>query len=118
MIIAHPENWYVRTHANLRKTKAYHIIEGEMLMVFFDRNGRLLSSAVLSKECPVVRIEKGVFLFLWVLSGTCIFQEIALGPFERDSDTVFADFAPAVEDVENVQNYVSKVLELVNYGNK
>jgi len=111
MVIAHPKDWYVRPHANLAKTKAYHIIKGSMLFVGFDNNQNELFRFTLDEANPIFRLQKGVFIFIWVLSDVCIFHEIAIGPFERDIDTVFADWAPSVDNLASIQEYIRKAIK-------
>ena len=89
MIIAHPKGWNVKPHANKRKSKAYHIIRGEMLIKGLDENRKQLFEIKLSSKYPVFRIEKNIYLELIPLTEIVIFHEIALGPFERELDTVF-----------------------------
>jgi cupin fold WbuC family metalloprotein len=112
MIIAHPRDWYVRPHANLLKTKAYHAIKGRMLFVGFDEEQTELFRFILDPEVsPVFRLEKGVFIFLWALSDVCIFHEVAIGPFERGRDTVFASWTPTTEGLDARNKYIEKVVK-------
>jgi cupin fold WbuC family metalloprotein len=111
MVIAHPRDWYVRPHANLAKTKAYHIIRGSMLFVGFDNDQNELFRFTLDEVNPVFRLQKGVFIFIWALSDVCIFHEVAIGPFEREKDTVFASWAPTTEDFDAKDEYIEEVIK-------
>lgn len=112
MVIAHPRGLYIRPHANPNKSKAYHAIYGAMRIVGMDSFGIKIFDIVLSKDnVSILRIEKKVFLLLLPITDVCIFHEIALGPFERDKDTIFADFAPSGSDEKDVELFIKKYTE-------
>lgn len=93
MIIAHPRGAKIRAHANMAKSKAYHILRGEMLVGGYDGAGEELFRLRLSEEhTRAFRIPRGVFLVLAPLSEAVVFHEIALGPFVRERDSVWSDF--------------------------
>jgi cupin fold WbuC family metalloprotein len=111
MIIAHPKGWYVRPHANLRKSKSYHILKGEMLMVGFDQDKKELFRFLLNDKNPICRIKKGVYLFLWPVSDICIFEEVTIGPFERSKDTYFAEWAPVSHDKNGLKFFINSIIK-------
>jgi len=99
MLIAHPKGLYVRPHANLTKSKAYHLVKGEIFVALLNEKGEVFHRLLLSaSENQIFRLERGAFLFLWPISEVAVFHEIAIGPFLREKDTVFADFSPKPDD--------------------
>lgn len=99
MVIAHPKGIYVRPHANPNKPKTYQIIDGSMIVIGLDRNRKIIFDFEFSREqTQLFRVEKNIYLFLWPITDVCVFHEIALGPFMRNSDTVFAPWSPEFKD--------------------
>ena len=110
MVIAHPKGRYVRVHANLSKSKSYHIIEGKLLLVGFNASQKELFRCLLNSQNPICRLSKGVYLFVWPISDVAIFEEVAIGPFQRERDTIFAPWSPDTEDKEGYERFVKKVV--------
>lgn len=112
MVIAHPRGIYIRPHANPKKSKAYHAIEGAMRIIGIDNDGSKIFDVLLGKEnVSILRIQKGVFLLLLPITDVCVFHEIALGPFCREEDTVFADFAPDGSNEHEIKVFIKKYTE-------
>ncbi len=96
MIISHYKGNYIRPHANFQKAKTYQILNGSVLMIFLDENANEINRITLDeKESKICRVEKGTFILLIPLTTIVTFHEIALGPFLRDKDTIFADWSPS-----------------------
>lgn len=93
MIIAHPKCAKIRPHANLAKSKTYHLLHGSMLVGGYDKHGNELFRICLSEEnIKIFRIHRGIFLVLIPLSEAVVFHEITFGKFIRERDSIFADF--------------------------
>jgi cupin fold WbuC family metalloprotein len=112
MIILQHKETYVRPHKHLTKTETYQLIEGEHLVVVFDEQGIVIDSCNMSLEDNFLyRFEKNQFHMSIPISDFVIFHESKIGPFIREGDSVFADWAPITEDVEEVRKFTSKLIE-------
>jgi len=108
MIIVHHKDQYIRPHANIFNSKAYHHIDGEMLMVALDENRNEIFRTILNNQNRVVRIDKGIYLYLKILSDTVIFHEIAIGPYTQ-STTKYPKWAPESSDEKSIQAFQKEI---------
>tara|TARA_B100001964_G_C14000453_1_gene494749 strand:- start:456 stop:809 length:354 start_codon:yes stop_codon:yes gene_type:complete len=112
MIILQHKGTYVRPHMHLAKTETYQLIEGEHLVVVFDEKGNVIDSCNMSLEDNFLyRFEKNQFHTSIPKSDFVIFHESKIGPFIREGDSIFADWAPVTEDVEEVKKFTNKLVE-------
>lgn len=108
MLIAHFRGNYIKPHKNPYKSKAYHILKGEMRIVGLDDGGNSKFDIVLSMNGEVVcRIDKGIYLLLLPVSEVVVFHEIALGPFVV-GEQVYAPYAPEVGDKVGIAEFIDK----------
>lgn len=109
MINVYPQAMYVRPHAHPFKTETKIIIEGELLVVFFDQSGEIMDRFVMGKNgIFTVRIDKGVIHTNIPLTNT-VFHEIISGPFIGKDDSVFPEWAPEAENQDDVQVIMNKM---------
>ena len=111
MIICHPALKYIRPHSNPNNSKAYHHIDGEMLMVGLDKNKKIIFKDTLSENNKIIRIEKDIFLFLYIKKDCCVFHEIVIGPFIRNRNTIFATWAPEENDTNKINMFIKEFIE-------
>ncbi len=114
MFIAQKKHKYVRPHKHIEKSESFHIIAGKLIILLFDCNGKITSSIILDaelKESLFVRIERDVFHMPIALTNV-VFHEVSNGPFIKE-ECVFASWAPEVDDKDECNIYIDKILGCV-----
>jgi cupin fold WbuC family metalloprotein len=95
MLIAHCNGVYIRPHINELSAKSFLVLEGKMMVFFFDDSGGISDRYCLGSQQSgadfMLRIQDPVFHTIVVMSKTVIFLETILGPHQR---TRYASFAP------------------------
>lgn len=116
MIIALSSSTYIRPHKHRDKSESFHMIQGEVDVVFFDDFGAIMDVVELgspgSGKCFYYRMSKPFFHTVLVRSGQAVFHETTNGPFVAE-ETMMADWAPADDDKEAVQAFQSALLTSV-----
>ena len=112
MIIVHYKNNYVRPHMHPNKTESFHIIEGELTVVLFDDNGKIISKVEMGpynsgKSFCYRSIEKQWHTVI-PRTDIVVFHETTDGPFSTDG-TIQAPWAPADTDQDNGNEYFRKL---------
>jgi len=102
IVLERKGNWH-RSHRHPAKGESYHIIEGKLAAITFDDGGTVKSACVMELH--------GSFMY-WMEANTChtliprsdlvIYYESKPGPFGRDSNLIFPDWAPDDEQVADV----------------
>ena len=89
MMIFHKKNHLVRPHKHLSTDESYLIIKGKMKVVFFNNNGKVEKTVLLSSDLKsnpfYIQIPKNTFHNQIFLKDT-IFLEIKNGPFRKKND--------------------------------
>lgn len=107
MIIAQGKEVYVKPHKHIGKSESFHLIEGELLLVFFSDAGDVEESVLLSVKPggnSGCRIAEERYHGVIPLSHWVVFREITNGPFQRD-DCIFAPWAVDETNVKDVEKY-------------
>lgn len=108
MLIVQLKGAYIRPHKQLGKSKSFHMIEGDVAVVFFDDSGEVARTAELSasRENGAVffRFPASVYHSLVPRSDSLVFFEVTTGPF-RQGDTIFAPWAPGYDLHEAASAY-------------
>jgi len=107
MLIVHHKNSYIKPHANMYNSKAYHHIKGEMLIIGLDENQKEIFRTILNKYNKIVRIEKGIFLYMRILSEIVVFHEIAIGPYTNFT-TIYPEWAPEKNE-KTIQQFIKRI---------
>lgn len=119
MIIVLGESMYVRPHKHLGKSESFHIIEGEVLLVFFTEDGTIEETVTLSSEKGIggmcCRIAEGRFHTVLPLSEWVVFHEVTKGPFVRN-DCEFAPWSPESSSSSEVKKYLFQLKERLYPG--
>ena len=112
MLIAQEAGRYWRPKRHLSKSKSFHIVEGSMLVVIFDDDGKVRGDVVLSPEDQLsVFVSPGTFHTNIALSRVAVHHEVIEGPFARgETDRELAPFAPSEEDAEAAEVYISGLM--------
>jgi len=113
MIIAFRKGSYIRPHRHKEKIESFHIIEGELLVIFFDDNGnpthRIKMSPYNSGETFFYRLSVCAWHMVIPISEYVILHEITNGPFV-EGETEFSTWSPNESDSNEVTDFLSKVL--------
>ena len=105
MVIAMKNNTCVLPHKH-HKSESYHIMDGEMLLVYFSDDGQINNFVKLShQDTFVARVDSDQYHGVIALSEYIIFHETRIGPFHRNSDSVFATWADS-----DTTAYIQRVL--------
>jgi len=92
------------------KSESYHIVEGSMIVYFFDDNGNITRSINMKKAGG-----KGVFLYRlsnneWHMpvptSEWLVYHETYSGPFNKDFDVEFPEWAPLETDRQEISKFL------------
>jgi cupin fold WbuC family metalloprotein len=107
MIIVHEAGTYVRPHKHLGKSESIHLIEGELDLVGFDQEGRIIQVVPMgvyaSGSVFYHRIPED-YIHTLLIKTNIVFHEVTQGPFRRP-DTVFPDWAPEESEQSAVDEF-------------
>ena len=112
MIIVQARGTYVRPHKHLNKSESFHMIEGQLKLVFFEESGKIKDQILLStaggKEVFYYRLSEEWFHTVVPVSEIVVFHEITNGPFKRE-ETIFPTWAPGIADKENTKRFINQL---------
>jgi cupin fold WbuC family metalloprotein len=109
MIIALMQDSYVPPHKHTGKSESFHVIRGELDIVFFDDAGK--ANRIVSLGTPggikpfVYRLSVDLWHSVRVLTEVAVFHETTTGPFVK-GHSQFPPWAPAAADVEGVRRFM------------
>jgi len=107
MIILEYQNVYNRPHKHASKGETYHMIEGTQGLFIFDQNGTVTDACKLDPDGNFMfRVDSDMYHMVMPVSELVIYHEARLGPFKRDTDSIFADWAPDGVDPNAAANYI------------
>lgn len=120
MFIIHKKDYYVRPHKHINKIESIHIIEGQVDIILFDDSGNLTDKIKLGEYKSGLpfyfKIAEPIFHTLIIISPVLVFHETTIGPFDR-SDTIFASWSPLANEIEDCNNYITKLKKISNESN-
>ena len=116
MIIFLKKNSYIRPHIHPnQKSESYHVIKGKMLVYVFTKSGKTIDvikmSSPQNSDNFYYRMNKGYYHMPIAISDYCVYHETFSGPFEKQNDVTYAEFAPP----ENDQYLIKKFLKQINH---
>ncbi len=118
MLIVHTKGAYIRPHKHMNKSESFHAIEGNADIILMDDTGKINEVISIgeyqSGNCFYYRLAAPLFHTLKIKSDFFVFHEITNGPFNRKY-TIFADWAPEENDMENSSNYAPFLFEEINF---
>lgn len=98
-------------HENPDKVEIFIILKGRVLVIEFDNNGNIVDYIILDSE----KGEKGVEIlpktwhsFICMEEGSALY-EIKEGPYVKETDKIFAKWAPE-EGTKEAQKFNKKIL--------
>jgi len=96
MVIVMSRDSYVRPHRHPRiKSESYHLIDGELQVKVFQKDGTLYREFKLNKKTPFIRMKGGWFHQPVPLSEWVTYHEVYEGPFNKEKDVEYATWADA-----------------------
>ncbi len=113
MVVAFHEGAYSRPHRHPHSSASIHIIEGEMDVFVFDREGAVTGKHELgvkgSGKAFCLRNEADCWHMTVPKSEFTVMHEAIAGPFVRETSNIFADWSPAESDTDAVATYMNKL---------
>ena len=99
---------YYRPHKHARKGDTFHLIEGRLGIFGFDIEGNV-TDAVIIGPGEIYRTAVNVFHAILPLTQFVIHHESKPGPFEKENDSIFPEWAPDGSDPKEVEDYVAEL---------
>jgi cupin fold WbuC family metalloprotein len=116
MLNAFEPGTYIRPHKhqNPDKREVFLLMQGRLLMLFFDDTGRVTKSLMLDRDTGNygVEIPAGNWHMAISLATGTIVYEVKDGPYNPDTDKQFAPWAPE-EGSSEAQGYMISLIESV-----
>ena len=113
MVIAFCRESYVRPHRHIDKSESFHVIEGELLVVFFDDRGRVIRRIKMgtpgSGYTFLYRLSRDLWHTVVPLSEFVIIHETAAGPFVKEEADVAA-WSPHESDASGTREFMTRIL--------
>lgn len=113
MVIAFCQDSYVPPHRHQNKTESFHIIEGELQVVFFDNDGSVTSRVYMARDSEnntfLYRLGKNIWHTVVPFTDFVVIHEISTGPFVEGTDE-FAPWAPDASDKKGRVLFISKII--------
>ena len=112
MLIAFWKESYIHPHRHLGKSESFHLIEGELSVVFFDDLGVETDRIELStfdRSKPIYfRSERADWHTVLIESEYAFIHETTAGPYD-DESKLLASWAPREEDSERVHEFLQSL---------
>jgi cupin fold WbuC family metalloprotein len=116
MIIAHHRDTYTHPHRHRNKAESFNMIEGRLLVVFFDDAGKVTAHLVLggpgSQDPSIYRLSISEWHTVVPLTEYAVFHEITSGPF-APGDAELAAWAPSESSSSETAAFKSRLVELL-----
>lgn len=112
MVIAFCQESYVRPHRHVNKSESFHVIEGDLAVVFFDNKGhvtrRIKMSPCGSGRTFLYRLSSSLWHTVMPLSEFVIIHETTTGPFVK-GETEFASWGPEEADADGIRAFLARI---------
>jgi len=112
MVIAFCRETYNRPHRHRNKTESFHVIEGNLLIVFFDDQGKVQRRIKMGPnrdgQTFLYRLSSSLWHTVVPLSEFVIIHETTTGPFIKD-ETEFAAWGPEDGDKAGIAQWLAGV---------
>lgn len=113
MVIGFCRESYVRPHRHMHKSESFHVIEGALLVVFFDNEGkvtrRIPMSPCGSGQTFLYRLSSSLWHTVVPLSEFVIIHETTTGPF-IPGETEFATWGPDETNIEGIKSFLARIV--------
>jgi cupin fold WbuC family metalloprotein len=115
MIILERKGYYFPPHRHVGKAQSVHILRGEAAVFVFDGGRGRAHCTVLGRDGNlIIRIAENAYHLTLPLTDYVVYHEGKPGPFLKEGDSIFADWAPP-RDAERpvIDAYLDKLRELI-----
>lgn len=110
MLIVLAKGCYIRPHKHIDKIESFHMIEGELKILFFDDTGNITNIINMGNYADekyfYYRLSEPRFHSVIPVSELVVFHEITNGPFNSE-DTVFASWSPVTAESSYFDKLIS-----------
>lgn len=114
MIILEHAGYYFPPHRHTNKAQSCNILRGEAAVFVFDDEGNVTRTCILGRDGNLIfRIGEERYHLTLPLTPFIIYHEGKPGPFEREGDSIYAEWAPKREDTEAVAAYLESLRRLI-----
>lgn len=116
MYIVRSKGNYGRPDMHLYTTESHTIVDGAMLVILFEADGRIREIFELSQtEYQTYRIDTNIYHMQIPLTEQVVYYEVKSGPFTSESN-VFPEWAPDPSDASGVSEFMKGLEEKIrNY---
>ena len=112
MIILEYAGYYFPPHRHTNKAQSCNILRGQAAVFVFDDAGAVKRFSVLGRDGNLIfRIGEERYHLTLPLTPFIVYHEGKPGPFERDGDSIYAEWAPRREDKTAVALYLRDLLK-------
>ncbi len=111
MIILERKGYYFPPHKHTNKAQSCRVLRGEAAVFVFDDEGDVRRVCILGRDGNLIfRIGEERYHLTLPLTDFIVYHEGKPGPFVREGDSVYAEWAPKREDKEAVAAYLERLL--------
>ena len=119
MLIAFCRGSYIRPHRHIAKSESFHVVEGELLVVLFESDGKPIREISLgplgSGKNFIYRLASDTWHTVVPLSDYVVIHETTTGPW-NPSETQVAPWAPDELSGPDVEKFVTGLISGCNDG--
>ena len=110
MIILEQKGNYYRPHKHISKGESYHIIEGTQGVFIFDDEGVVIDTCILEPQGTLIyRVGPDMYHTVMPVTDFVIYHESKPGPFIRESDSIYPEWAPDGTDIDQIAAFVNEL---------
>lgn len=117
MLIVLSQGTYFQPHKHPpHKTESYHVVEGKMRVVHFHDDGSV--RRVIDMEPTggngvfLYRLAEPVYHTVIPLTPFVVYHETFLGPFCKEKDILYCEWAPPENDPVSGRKYIENIMKL------
>lgn len=112
MVIVFCRGSYIRPHRHVNKSESFHVIEGELAVVFFDDEGQVTRRIQLgplgSGRTFLYRLSSSLWHTVVPFSEFVTIHETTTGPFIKE-ETEFAAWGPDEADADGIRAFLGRI---------
>jgi cupin fold WbuC family metalloprotein len=112
MVIAFCRDSYVRPHRHLNKSESFHVIEGDLAVVFFNNEGNVINRIKMSPcgngQTFLYRLSSSLWHMVIPLSEFVVIHETTTGPFLKE-ETENPTWGPVEADADGIRAFLEKI---------
>jgi len=114
MIIVEYAGQYYRPHKHSQKGESIHVLVGQAAMFIFDDDGLMINHSIMGEGADrMCRTGANVWHDVIPLSESVVYIESKPGPYVRETNNVFAPWAPNGSNNQEAQEYMQQLLSKI-----